>query len=93
MRGASSAISGPKVRDVTKSSKEGRNIGPHLVKVHDETKSSDEGHISDHIWSKSAVRQSPPMRGAFVWLCLVEVQDETKSSDEGHANICRPGTG
>ncbi len=29
------------------------------------TKSSNEGHNLGHIWSKSAVRQSPPMRGTF----------------------------
>ncbi len=41
----------------------GSQFGPHLVEVHCVTKSSDEGHNLDHIWSKSAVRQSPPTRG------------------------------
>ncbi len=33
----------------------GAIFGPHLVEVHCETKSSDEGQYLDHIWSKSAV--------------------------------------
>jgi hypothetical protein len=37
---------------VTKSSDEGHIFGPHLVEVRSETKSSKEGHISDHIWLK-----------------------------------------
>jgi hypothetical protein len=53
------------VRSVTKSSDEGHMFRPHLVEVRSEAKSSGKGHISDHIWSKSAVRQSPPMRGTF----------------------------
>ncbi len=40
-------------------------FGPHLVKVCCKTKSSDEGHNSGHIWSKSAAWQSPPTRGTF----------------------------
>ncbi len=43
----------------------GAHFGPHLVEVRCVTKSSNEGHISGHIWSKSAVWQSPPMRGTF----------------------------
>ncbi len=55
----------------------GAFFGPHLVKVRDETKSSDEGQ------SKSFVL------GLDECFCiigphLVEVQDETKSSNEGH---------
>ena len=49
----------------------GAHFGPHLVKVCSMTKSSKEGHILDHIWSKSAAWQSPPMRGTFldhIWL-------------------------
>jgi hypothetical protein len=59
----------------------GAQFGPHLVKVHCMTKFSDEGHSLDHIWSKSTVRQSPPMRGIIfchIWplsaarqLCLM----------------------
>ena len=45
----------------------GAHFGPHLVKVRCVTKSSNEGHISGHIWSKSAVRQSPLMRGIIVF--------------------------
>ncbi len=45
----------------------GAHFGPHLVKVHCVTKSSDEGHILGHIWWKSAVRQSPPTRGIIVF--------------------------
>ncbi len=44
---------------------QGANFGPHLVKVRCMTKSSDEGHILGHIWSKSAAWQSPPMRGTY----------------------------
>ena len=54
-----------KPRSKIKSPVEGHMFGPHLVKVHYVTKSSDEGHILSHIWSKSAVGQSPPMRGTF----------------------------
>ena len=60
-------ISGPhlvEVRDVTKSSNEGHIFRPYLVEVRDVTKSSDEGHIFlDHLWSKSMMWQSPPIRG------------------------------
>ncbi len=45
----------------------GAHFGPHLVEVHCVTKSSNEGHILGHIWSKSAVRESPPTRGIFVF--------------------------
>jgi hypothetical protein len=38
----------------TKSFDKGHIFGPHLVKVRSETKSSKEGHILDHSWSKSA---------------------------------------
>ena len=42
----------------------GQNSRPHLVKVCCVTKSSNEGqYLDQHIWSKSAVQQSPPMRG------------------------------
>ncbi len=41
-------------------------FGPHLVEIRSETKSSDKGHISDYIWSKSAAWQSPPTRGT-IW--------------------------
>jgi hypothetical protein len=44
---------------------QGANFGPHLVEVHCMTKSSNEGHILGHIWSKPAGWQSPPMRGTF----------------------------
>jgi hypothetical protein len=54
------------VRSVTKSSDKGHIFGPHLVEVRSETRSSNKRHISDHIWSKSTVWQSPPMRGT-VW--------------------------
>ncbi len=54
-----------KLQSKTKSSFERHMFGPHLVEVHSVTKSSDKGYISYHIWSKSAVRQSPPMRGTF----------------------------
>jgi hypothetical protein len=43
----------------------GAYFGPHLVKVHCVTKSSNKGHILSHIWSKSAAWQSPLMRGTF----------------------------
>ncbi len=49
----------------TKSPVERQMFGPHLVKVYCETKSSNEGHISGHIWSKSAAWQSPLTRGTF----------------------------
>jgi hypothetical protein len=45
----------------------GAQFGPHLVKVRCMKKSSNEGHNLDHIWSKSAVRQSPPTRGIIVF--------------------------
>jgi hypothetical protein len=54
-----------KVRSVTKSYGKGHIFGPHLVKVHCETNFFNKGHILDHIWSKSAVRQSPLTRGTF----------------------------
>ncbi len=41
----------------------GAHFGLHLVEVCCMTKSADEGHNLDHIWSKSAVRQSPMTRG------------------------------
>ncbi len=41
------------------------HFGPHLVKVRSETKSSNKGHMLEHIWLKSAVRQSPPTRGTL----------------------------
>ncbi len=47
--------------------RQGAHFGTHLVKVRCVTKSSDEGHILGHIWSKSAVRQSPPTRGIIVF--------------------------
>jgi hypothetical protein len=80
------------VRSVTKSSNEVCNIGPHLVEVHDETKSFDEGHILDHIWSKSTVRQ-PPIRGAFfdhIWS-----KSETRQSPptRGTQIFCHPRIG
>jgi hypothetical protein len=43
----------------------GAHFGPHLVEVRCVTKSSDEGHILGHIWSKSAAWQSPPTMGIF----------------------------
>ncbi len=46
---------------------QGAHFWPHLVKVRCMTKSFDEGHILDHIWSKSAVRQSPLTRGIIVF--------------------------
>ena len=49
----------------------GAHFGPHLVKVRSVIKSSDEGHILDHIWSKSATWQSPSMRGTF-WTTFVQ---------------------
>ncbi len=45
--------------------RQGAHFGPHLVEVRCVTKSFNRGHILDHIWSKSAVRQSPPRRGTF----------------------------
>jgi hypothetical protein len=47
---------------------QGAHFGPHLVKVRCVTKSSNEGHFLGHIWMKSTVRQSPPMRGITVFL-------------------------
>jgi hypothetical protein len=43
----------------------GVHFGPHLVEVCWVTKSSNEGHILGHIWSKSTAWQSPPMMGTF----------------------------
>ncbi len=43
----------------------GAHFGPHLVKVQCMTKSSNEGHILGHIWSKSAAWKSPLMRGTY----------------------------
>ncbi len=48
----------------------GAQFGLHSVKVRCVTKPSNEGHSLDHIWSKSAMRQSPPMRGTifcYIW--------------------------
>ncbi len=36
-----------------------------MDEVRSETQSSNKWHISDHIWLKSAVRQSPPTRGTL----------------------------
>jgi hypothetical protein len=44
---------------------QGAHFGPQLVEVLCVTKSSNEGHILGHIWLKSAVWQSPSMRGTF----------------------------
>ena len=56
----------------------GAHIRPHLVKVHSVTKyCSDEGHISDHIWLKSAAWQSPLMRGTF-WTTFGQIPQHDK---------------
>jgi hypothetical protein len=62
----------------------GEFFGPHLVEDRCVTKSSKEGHILDHIWSKSTVWQSPPKRGTFIIPHLVKVRCVTKSSDKKH---------
>ncbi len=46
--------------------KQRAHFGPHLVKARCVTKSSNKGHNSGHIWSKSAAWQSPLMRGT-IW--------------------------
>jgi hypothetical protein len=61
---------------------QGAQFGPHLVEVNCMTKSSNVGHNLDHIWSKSTVRQSPPMRGINFLPHLANVRCVTSSFDD-----------
>jgi hypothetical protein len=65
----------------------GAHFGPHLVKVRSETKSSNEGHILDHIWSKSAAWQNPPMRGT-IWAMFVQSPQWDKVLQWGASFSC-----